>query len=180
MFLDVEQRIKRRNQILFSHDSLCLQELRQRLGQQSHRMQVLWALDCAKVPLARFEEKYPEERRPRLALELCEAWAKGQVKMPIAKRAILDCHAVAKEIDDRECIALCHAIGQAGAVVHTGGHAMGLPMYELTAVVVRCGMKRYEGEVLGKIGEYLERLEYWRENVRKVEWSWAGFLIDKL
>ena len=39
-------------------------------------------------------------------LELCEAWASGKIKMPIAKRAFLDSHAVAKEIDDREYGAL--------------------------------------------------------------------------
>lgn len=66
----------------------------------------MWALDCAKQPLELFEAKYPDEGRPRTCLEFCEAWARGKIKMSAAKRAILDSHAVAKEIDNREYGAL--------------------------------------------------------------------------
>ncbi|HOJ12615.1 MAG TPA: hypothetical protein PK733_18780 [Clostridiales bacterium] len=59
-------------------------------------------MDCAKQPLEQFEAKYPYECRPRICLELCEDWARGRIKMLTAKRAILDSHAVAKEIDDKE------------------------------------------------------------------------------
>ena len=40
-------------------------------------------------------------------------WAAGRIKMPIAQKKILDCHALAKELDRKEDIAACHAIGQA-------------------------------------------------------------------
>lgn len=53
---------------------------------------VMWALDCAKLPLSQFESKYHGECRPRICLELCESWARGKIKMPMAKRAILDSH----------------------------------------------------------------------------------------
>lgn len=96
-------------------------------------MVILWALDCAKVPLEQVEATCPDEKRPRLALELCEAWAKGNIKMPLAKKAILQAHAVAKETD-RITGALCHGIGHVGATVHVKSHALGLPMYELTAL----------------------------------------------
>jgi hypothetical protein len=102
MFSDVEIKLKKGNKILFSRDSQCLQELIELIQLQNHRTLVMWALDCAKVPLKQFEAKYPDECRPRICLELCEDWARGRIKMPIAKRAILDSHAVAKEIDDRE------------------------------------------------------------------------------
>ena len=61
----------------------------------------MWVLDCAKVPLKQFEAKYPDECRPSTCLELCEDWARGKIKMPVAKRAILDSH-VAKEINDSD------------------------------------------------------------------------------
>ena len=47
--------------------------------------------------------------------------------MPEAKRAILNCHSVAKEISDKEYAAPCHAIGHAGASVHVGSYVIGLP-----------------------------------------------------
>lgn len=178
MFIDVEWRLKNSNSILFSRDSECLKELKRLIEQQKHRTLVLWALDCAKLPLARFEEKYLHEQRPRAALELCEAWSKGKAKMPVAKRAILDAHAVAKEINDPEYGALCHAVGHAGATVHVETHALGLPFYELTAVVIRHGKDGYPERVIEKIDYYMGRLLYWQENVDRFYCEWAGFLLD--
>jgi len=138
----------------------------------------MWAMDCAKVPLKQFESKYPDERRPRICLELCENWARGRIKMPIAKRAILDSHAVAKEINDSEYGALCHAIGHAGATVHVETHALGLAFYELTAIVLKYGKDNFQKPVSEKISYYLSRLLYWHENIDKLGLDWAGFLLD--
>jgi hypothetical protein len=178
MFSDVEIRLRKGNTILFSRDSQCLQELIKLIQLQNHRTLVLWALDCAKLPLGRFEARYPAESRPRTCLELCEAWAQGKIKMPMAKRAILDSHAVAKEIDDGEAAALCHAIGQAGATVHVETHALGLPFYELTAMVYRYGKDGFQKPVSEKIKYYYDRLLYWQENTDKAGLDWASFLRD--
>lgn len=109
-FTDVRARWRRKNKVLFSRDSMCLQELSKLLEQQKHRTIVLWALDCAKLTLDEMEKKYPEEHRPRKCLELSEAWAKGQIKMPVARRAILELHALVKEIDEEQYSLLCRAI----------------------------------------------------------------------
>lgn len=178
MFLDVEVKLKKRNKILFSRDSKCLQELINLIQLQNHRTLVMWALDCAKLTLEQFEAKYSDERRPRTCLELCETWARGKVKMPIAKQAILDSHAVAKEIDDREYGALCHAIGHAGASVHVETHAIGLPIYELTSIVLKCGKDNFPKAVNEKINYYYNRLLYWQENTDKLGLDWADFLLD--
>ena len=177
MFSDVEIKIKKRNKILFSRDSRCLQELIKLIQLQNHRTMVMWALDCAKLPLEQFEAKYPDERRPRICLELCEAWARGKIKMPAAKKAILNSHAVAKEINDSEYGALCHAIGHAGATVHVGTHALGLPMYELTSIVLRYGKDNFLIPVSEKINYYYKRLLYWQENTDKLKLDWADFLL---
>lgn len=178
MLTDVEQKLKKKNTVLFSRDSECLQELKMLIEQQKHRTLVMWALDCAKVPLSQFEERYPSELRPRTALELCEAWSRGKIKMPAAKRAILDAHAVAKEIDDRVYGALCHAIGHAGATVHVETHALGLPFYELTSLVFKCGKDEYQKQVHEKINDYCQRLIYWQQNIDKLDFEWTSFLMD--
>lgn len=178
MFLDVEIKLKKRNKVLFSRDSRCLQDLIKLIQLQNHRTLVMWALDCAKVPLKQFEAKYPDERRPRICLELCENWARGRIKMPIAKRAILESHAVAKEINDSEYGALCHAIGHAGATIHVETHALGLAFYELTAIVLKYGKDNFQKPVSEKISYYLNRLLYWQENTDKFGLDWAGFLLD--
>lgn len=178
MFSDVEIKLKKRNKILFSRDSQCLQDLIKLIQLQNHRTLVMWALDCAKVTLEQFEAKYPDERRPKNCLELCEDWARGKIKMPIAKQAILDSHAVAKEINDSEYGALCHAIGHAGATVHVETHALGLPFYELTSIVLIHGKDNFPKPVSEKINYYYNRLLYWKENTDKLELEWADFLLD--
>lgn len=178
MFEDVEAKRKRKNKLLFTRDSNCLQELKEQIQRQNHRTLVVWALDCAKSPLQKFEAKYPHERRPRTCLELCEDWARGKVKMPEAKRAILESHAVAKEIDDLEYGLLCQAIGHAGATVHVETHALGLPTYELTSMVHTYGKDDFREPVSQRIQEYEDRLLYWQENTGTLGWSWADFLKD--
>ena len=101
----------------------------------------------------------------------------GEIKMPKAKRAILDSHAVAKEIDDSEYGALCHAIGHAGASVHVETHALGLPIYELTAIVLKYGKDNFPKPVSEKINYYYNRLQYWQENTDKFRLEWSDFLL---
>jgi hypothetical protein len=178
MFSDVELKIKKKNQLLFSRDSLCLQNLIGLIQLQHHRTLVMWALDCAEVTLTRFEEKYPDEPRPRMCLNRCEDWARGKTKMPEARQAILAAHAAAKEIDDRAYSALCRAIGHAGATVHVETHAMGLPIYELTAIVRQHGSDHFAEPVREKIHFYEQRLLYWQETTDRLELDWAHFLMD--
>lgn len=141
---EVRTKLKKKNQVLFGKDAEFLQDLTMLFREQNHRIIVLWALDLAAESVAKLEEKYPDETRPREALEAARAWAEGKIKMRLAQRKILDCHAFAKELDRKEDIALCHAIGQACAVVHTVGHAIGYPMYELSSIVYRLGMEVLE------------------------------------
>ncbi len=89
--------------------------------------------------------------------------------MPLAQRAILDCHALAKEISDRADQAVCHAVGQACAVVHTAGHAMGYPLYDLTSILFRLGMEDGVKAVEARKQEYIDRLLYWGAHVGNIK-----------
>ncbi len=73
--------------LLFSKESNCIQPFRKLIEQQKHRTLVAWALDCAPRVLRIFEKEYPEEKRPRQALETAAAWARGEVKVPVAKKS---------------------------------------------------------------------------------------------
>ncbi len=174
---EVRIRLKKRNQVLFARDTEFLQDLTTLFREQSHRTMVLWALDVAAESVAKLEEKYPDESRPREALEAARAWAEGKIKMRLAQRKILDCHAFAKEIDSKEDIALCHAIGQACAVVHTAGHAIGYPIYELSAIIYRLGIENCAEAVERRKQEYINKLFYWNEHVDDHEGEWADFML---
>ena len=170
-------RLKRRNQVLFAKDMEYLQDLTMLFREQSHKTVVLWALDLAAESVAKLEEKYPDENRPGEALEAARAWAARKIKMRPAQRKILDCHAFAKEIGSREDIALCHAVGQACAVVHTAGHAIGYPMYDLSAIIYRLGIENCAEAVELRKQEYIGKLFYWNEHTCDYDGRWAGFML---
>lgn len=119
--LEAQQRICRNNQILFTRDSDFLSDLADLIREQPHSTVVLWALELAEETALLLYERYPEETRPRIAISLSRDWAFGIVKMPVAQRAILQAHAMAKELTSPEDAALCHAVGQACGVVTRAG-----------------------------------------------------------
>ena len=175
----IEKRMKARRQILFSKDDDAIMSLNLLIDGMPRRAVVLWALELAEETVILLEAKYPLEERPRTALNMTRMWASGEVKMSVAKHAILDCHAVAKEISSAVDIARCHAIGQACGTVHTTGHAIGFPIYDLTALIRENGLENCDEIICNRINYYIGKLFYWKENYMNCSNQWASFLIDK-
>lgn len=174
----LEKRMKARRQILFSKDDDAIMSLNLLIDDMPRKAVVLWALELAEESVILLETKYPLEERPRTALTMTRMWTFGEVKMPVAKHAILDCHAVAKEISSTVDIARCHAIGQACGTVHTNGHAIGFPIYDLTALIRENGLENCDEAISDRINYYIEKLFYWKENYRDFSNQWASFLMD--
>ena len=173
---EVKAKAKRKNQILFSKDSLLLTDLCQLIAQANRRALILWALELAGKTTWELAEKYPEDHRPQEAIAASRAWAAGEIKMPIAKQAILNCHAMAKELTNPADIARCHAVGQACSVVHTVGHALGYPLYALTTIVLELGLDDCRDFIEQRVMYYTQRLRYWMEFEKTCQQNWAGFL----
>mgnify|MGYP000998533943 CR=1 FL=1 len=176
-FYEVQNRIKRKNQVLFAKNSAFLADLTVLIQEQNHRTMVLWAFEFADETVQMLLTRYPNEKRFETAVLTSKAWAAGKVKMPVAQHAILRAHAVAKEIDSPEDIALCHAVGQACGVVHTKGHAIGFPIYELTAIIRHYGVPECEQIVEERKQQYMERIYYWREHYKVCPTEWADFML---
>lgn len=176
---EVRARMKRKNQILFSQESFVLQELSMLLENQNRRTVVLWALDLSGDCVRELLEKYPSDKRPFKALEEAKQWAAGEIKMPVAKKAILNCHSMAKDIESPVDKALCHAVGQACSTVHTKRHAMGLPIYELTAIVNKYGIENCRKPVERRCAQYIDKLIYWRDNLSEYKGTWAAFMLKE-
>lgn len=169
-------KLKRGNVVLFAKNSPLFGELSPIIDRESHKVMVLWAFDFASQAVETLRRRYPEETRPQVALDTTRAWAAGEVKMPVAKRAILACHAFAKELDSPIDVALCHAVGQACGVVHANGHALGFPVYDLTAIVLGSGVDNCREPVERRVSEYIERITYWREHQADYKGPWAQFM----
>ena len=106
-------------------------------SRENQRLLAIWGADCAERVLPFFEMAYPEDDRPRKAIEVCRTWVRtGVFRMADIRGASLAAHAaarVAKEENDAACFA-AHAAGQAVATAHVPQHAYGSAYYALKAI----------------------------------------------
>jgi hypothetical protein len=96
----------------------------------------VWAVDCTMRVLPYFEEKYPEDNRPRKAIETLQTWIKtGVFKMAVIRKASLDSHAAAREVgEDSPARSAARSAGQAVATAHVAAHSIGAAIYALQAI----------------------------------------------
>jgi hypothetical protein len=103
---------------------------------QDQRSLATCAADCAERVLPFFEKAYPEDGRPRKAIEACRMWVRtGVFRMGDIREASLAAHAAAREVkeNDAACFA-ARAAGQAVATAHVPQHAFGAAYYALKAI----------------------------------------------
>lgn len=174
---ELRQRARRHNQILVGKDSPFLQELQDALRHVSRQAVTLWALELSRETADELSARHGDPCFVTAA-DLCRQWAQGIIRMPQARPAILACHARAKEMADPADRAWCHAVGQGCSVVHTPRHAMGYPVYDLTALALKYGTENCVPELEERRNVYLSRLlEAERNRSRYTEW--APFLKGK-
>jgi hypothetical protein len=101
-----------------------------------HRTLAVWAIDCVERVLPYFEEKHPEDHRPRNAIETLRAWINtGVFKMAVVRKASLASHAAAREVgEDNAGRSAARAAGQAVATAHVSTHSIGAAIYALQAI----------------------------------------------
>jgi hypothetical protein len=101
-----------------------------------HTIVAIWAADCAERVLPYFEEKYPEDRRPRKAIEAIREWARtGVFRMADVRRTALAAHAAAREVQEFDpARSAARAAGQAIATAHVPAHAIAAARYAASAV----------------------------------------------
>ena len=104
--------------------------------QTDPKILAVWAIDCAERILPYFEEKYPDDKRPRQAIETLQKWIKtGVFKMAEIRKASLDSHAAARDVgEDNPARSAARATGQAVATAHVSTHALGAAIYGLQAI----------------------------------------------
>ena len=103
---------------------------------QDQRLMATWAADCAERVLPLFENPYPNDDRPRKAIERCRTWVRtGVFKMAEIRGASLAAHAAARAAKENNaaCFA-ARAAGQAVATAHVPQHAFGGAYYALKAI----------------------------------------------
>ena len=93
------------------------------LDLEHHRLLVIWAADCAERVLHIFEEDSSDDR-PRQAIELARAWARGEVSTGAAQKAAFAAHAAARQGKTPQAIFAARTAGHAVATAHFADHSM--------------------------------------------------------
>ena len=106
-----------------------------RVDEQDHRLLAIWASDCAERVLPYFEEKYPEDDRPRKAIEAARAWAHGDLRMLDARKAAVATHAAARDAGTTAARMAARAAGHAAGTAHMPGHARHAAAYAIKATI---------------------------------------------
>jgi hypothetical protein len=102
------------------------------LDDAHHRLLAVWAADCAEHVLHHFEHARPGDDRPRRAIEMGRAWARGEVTMTQARSAGGHANAAARELSGPARHA-AFAAGQAAVVAHVAAHELGAAAYAVKA-----------------------------------------------
>lgn len=93
-----------------------------------------WALDCAERVLPLFEEKYPDDPRPRDAVESGHAWIRGEMRVGEVRKAAFSAHAAARAAENSSAAFAARSAGHAAATAHTQRHAVHAAEYAVKAV----------------------------------------------
>ena len=104
------------------------------LTDKDHYLLAIWAAKCAEHVLHYFEIECPEDNRPRRAIELTGAWARGEIRTTEAKIAAYYSNAAARGMVGSAKFAALSA-GQAAAVAHVPAHELGAAAYAIRAVM---------------------------------------------
>ena len=118
------------------------------LQDDDHRLLAIWAADCAQHALHHFERERPSDDRPRRAIELGRAWARGEVTMTQARTAAGHANAAARDLGGAARHA-AYAAGQAAAVAHVAAHELGAAAYAVRAACAAAA--KDEGDEAGRV-----------------------------
>jgi hypothetical protein len=117
------------------------------LADDDHHLLALWAADCAEHVLHHFEQACPEDDRPRRAIDLGRAWARGEIPWADARAAAGHANAAARDLAGAPRHA-AYAAGQAAAVGHVAAHELGAAAYAVRAA--RAAAPEGEGDEAGR------------------------------
>jgi hypothetical protein len=102
------------------------------LKDDDHRLLAIWAVACAEHVLHHFEQARPNDDRPRRAIDLGRAWARGEITWAEARTAAGHANASARDLRGAARHA-AYAAGQAAAVGHVAAHELGAAAYAIKA-----------------------------------------------
>ena len=118
------------------------------LQDDDHHLLAIWAAECAEHVLHNFEQARPEDDRPRRAIDLGRAWARGEITWAEARTAAGHANAAARDLGGAARHA-AYAAGQAAAVGHVAAHELGAAAYAIRSAQAAAASD--DGEEAGRL-----------------------------
>ncbi len=103
------------------------------LSEPECRVLISWAAACAAHVLPLFENEAPEDVRPRDAIAGARAYARGDLRIGVARGLSAQAHAAARHVAVPAAAAAARASGHAVAVAHMASHALEAASYAARA-----------------------------------------------
>lgn len=101
-----------------------------------------------------YEEAFPEDQRPRAALEAANGWLNKTIKLADAKKIIHEAGTAAKEADESPAAqAAARAVLVAASVITTPTGALGMTFYGAAAIVYHKAGLLESPEVYNQLAE---------------------------
>ncbi len=117
---------------LAKHDS----EIQDLISKTDHKVLAQWAIDCLKRVLYIYEERYPNENIPQMAIKILKDWMNNKISMWEARKYCWTVLELARKIEkeDKVCCQIVRATSHCLATCHVPTHAEGTAMYVISAI----------------------------------------------
>ena len=87
----------KKNSLKDNGDRTIKKRISEIINKSTKKFLIVWACDCVDRVLPFFEDKYPEDYRPRKALGTARAWSRGEASVSDARSASFAAHAAARD-----------------------------------------------------------------------------------
>lgn len=84
----------------------------------------MWAIECVERVLDVFENAFPDDTRPREAIEAARDYLDGNLSIKKLKAASMAAHSAGHQANDDHASHVAHASGYAASSIDVPGHAL--------------------------------------------------------
>lgn len=101
-----------------------------------HKTLAIWAIDCVERVLPYFEDQFPDDTRPRSAIDRLRDWVNdNSASIPEMRKIAFEAHNAARDVgDDNPARSVARAAGQAAATAHVPTHSIMAANYAVQAI----------------------------------------------
>jgi len=124
-----------------------------------HKVLAIWAIDCLERFMPYLENNYPNENRPRTAINILKKWLNDEISMWEARKYCFSVLAFGREIEESDKIGcqIARACSHTLATCHVPTHCEIVTLYTLSSM-------QYQNQDKKNVFELMESEREWQIN----------------